>query len=57
MTETEISDYNESVRSCLAVLGKARPSEGIISCSRDCKNATEQIKTSPAPSRDDGQSS
>jgi len=54
MPEIEISDYNESIRSCLAVLGKARPSEGIMGCSRDCKDATEQIETSPAPSRDDG---
>ena len=54
MTTADIDQYSASVRNCLDVLDKARPSEGIRDCSQDCRDAAEQIQTSPAP-RDSGQ--
>lgn len=51
-----IADYSDLVRACLDVLGKAPPSEGMRNCSRDCKDASEQIQNgqaAPAAGSDD----
>lgn len=53
MTSIEITDYNDSVQDCLDVLDRARPSKGIRDCSRDCKDAAEQIQNGQVPSQKD----
>ena len=48
MNHDYLTDYSESVQTCIDALDSARPSDGISECSNDCRHAVKQIKASPA---------